>query len=129
MVGNQGRVIAIDVQQKMLNAVERRVRKTGYPDRLSLMLAKSDKLGIEEPFDFALAFWMYHEVPNQRRFMSELFNSVRDGKRVLVAEPKMHVKEKPFQKSMDVALAVGFSMVNSPSIWLSRTALLEKITQ
>lgn len=68
MVGDQGRVIAIDLQQEMLKRVRRRAEKEGLQSRILLHPGKPDTIAIQEAVDFALAFWMAHEVLNLQIF-------------------------------------------------------------
>src|SRR5262249_8268198 len=66
-VGPKGRVIAVDVQPKMLQGLRKRAAKAGLAERIDARLPKQDRLGIDDcagSVDFALAFAMVHEVPN-----------------------------------------------------------------
>ena len=47
LVGNKGCVIAVDVQQKMLNVVRRRTENDGISDRIRIHRCESNKLGVE----------------------------------------------------------------------------------
>src|SRR5208337_1939426 len=61
MVGSTGRIVALDVQPKMLEVLKRRTRRAGVLDRVELRLIKADSLGINdmnERVDFFLAFAM-----------------------------------------------------------------------
>ena len=73
LVGPTGHVIAIDVQAKMLAALTSRARRSGVSERIQPHLASSDSLGNHPKADFVMAFWMVHEVPNQRAFLTEIF--------------------------------------------------------
>ncbi len=58
-VGPQGRVIAVDVQPKMIEGLVRRAGKAGSDGWIETRLAKEDQLGINDlkaVVDFALAF-------------------------------------------------------------------------
>ena len=76
MVGKRGRVIAVDVQAKMLSAIERRARKANLLDRIELRQVGAEGLGVEDLFgqvDFAVAIHMVHEVPEQAFFFEEVW--------------------------------------------------------
>ena len=48
MAGAEGRVIAVDVQEKMLDIVRRRAAKAGLSDRIDLRLTNGHGMGLED---------------------------------------------------------------------------------
>jgi ubiquinone/menaquinone biosynthesis C-methylase UbiE len=124
LVGPQGHVTAVDIQQKMLSAVSRRAEKNGVSDRVTCHLATKDSLLLRTKADFVLAFWMVHEVPDQQKFLTEIFNALNPNGLFLLVEPKMHVRAKDFSTTLDLAQNIGFSLKETPEIRLSRSALL-----
>ncbi len=78
------------------------------------------------PVVFALAFWVVHEVPDQRRFFEEVADILTPGGRLLFAEPKMHVSASEFQASCDLEKSHFFMGVGRPWILFSRAAVLQK---
>jgi ubiquinone/menaquinone biosynthesis C-methylase UbiE len=126
LAGPEGRVIAVDLQQQMLDALERRARKAGVADRIVLHRCRPESLGVEAPADFALAFWMAHEVPDKPRFFGEIFALLKTGGRLLLAEPKFHVTLKSFERTLAVCREAGFRALEEPAIALSRSALMGK---
>src|SRR5882762_1768179 len=72
MVGSSGRVIAADIQARMLAKVEKRVARAGLPERVELHRCEADRIGLSAPVDFVLAFWMMHEVPDAPALFAEL---------------------------------------------------------
>ena len=71
LVGPEGRVVAVEIQPKMLSALERRARKAGLLSRIELRQARADRLGVEDlagEVDFAGALHLVHEVPDQSFF-------------------------------------------------------------
>ena len=77
LVGSKGRVIAVDLQQKMLDVLQKRARKAGVLDRIRTHRCEPDSIGLDEPVDFALAFYSAHEVPDLRRLLGEIHGSLR----------------------------------------------------
>ena len=64
-VGPNGRVICVDLQQKMIDGLARRARKAGLLDRLALSVCGSDELGLGDwrgRVDLAVAIHVIHEV-------------------------------------------------------------------
>ena len=52
---------------------------------------EQNRLGVDAQADFALAFMMVHEVPDQRRLLGEIQACLKPDGKLLVAEPKIHV--------------------------------------
>ena len=126
MVGDKGRVIAVDIQREMLSAIRKRAKRAGMLSRVSLQLASSDSLGVKVRTDFILAFWMVHEIPDKKRFFSQTYSILKKSGRFLLAEPKMHVSKKEFEQIINYARKTGFSMEKSTDIFLSRSVLFFK---
>ena len=124
LVGSTGRVIAVDLQQKMLDVMERRVRRAGLSERILPHRCQADDIGINEPIDFILAFWMVHEVPDQTKFFQQLKPLLTAEGKILIAEPKMHVRADDLERTLDIAQACGRRWIERPAINLSHSALL-----
>ena len=74
LVGSEGRVIAVDVQPKMLKGLRRRALKAGLLDRISLKQAQGSRMGVDElegAIDFVLAFAVVHELADPNAFFVE----------------------------------------------------------
>lgn len=126
-VGPSGRVIAVDVQPKMLEALVRRARRAGLHERIETRLAKGRSLGVEDlrgKVGFVLAFAVVHELPSPEAFLAEAYGSLEEGGRMLVAEPKHHVSAAEMAATVALAERAGFSNEGTPSIRGSRSALL-----
>ncbi len=129
LVGAAGRVVAIDIQPRMLAGLARRARKAGLADRIDARLARADTLGIEDldgRVGFVLAFAMVHELPDTGRFFRELERALAPGGTILLAEPKGHVTEEAFAAPLALARAAGLVDAPGPSVRSSRTAVLER---
>ena len=79
IVGDAGLVIAVDLQQEMLDVLRRRAQRAGVVDRIRLHRCGPDALGVDATVDFVDAFWMVHEVPDVRVFMREVSSGLRAG--------------------------------------------------
>lgn len=126
LIGPSGSVLAVDVQQKMLDAVDRRSRDAGLGERIRTKLCAPGRLDVQGPFDFALSFYMLHEAPNARALMEEVYEQLAGKGRWLVVEPKKHVSAGAFESMRRVAGRVGFAEVGFPAITLSQAVLFEK---
>jgi ubiquinone/menaquinone biosynthesis C-methylase UbiE len=126
LVGPEGHVTAIDVQSKMLSGLAARARRRGVSERISLHQATPDSLGSHPPADFILAFWMVHEVPDQRAFLAQIFELLKPEGFFLLVEPRAHVSEKAFRRTVDTAGEIGFNVKEKPKIRISHSALLSR---
>lgn len=125
MVGEQGRVIAVDLQQQMLDMLQRRALKAGVANRVQLHRCEQDRLGIVLQADFALAFAMLHEVPDLRRLLGEIHGCLKADGRLLVAEPRMHVPRKTFANEVATAEDAGLRLVEEIPVRWCWAGLLE----
>jgi 2-polyprenyl-3-methyl-5-hydroxy-6-metoxy-1,4-benzoquinol methylase len=126
LVGASGKVLAVDLQQQMLDRMRRRAEKQGLGGTILSVLAAQDDIRITGQVDFALCFWMVHEVPDMARFFRQVFSVLRGGGKVLISEPRLHVPGSRFQEELKLARDAGFIVVEAPSIRMSRSALLLK---
>lgn len=130
LAGSSGRVVAVDVQPKMIERLKRRAAKAGLLSRVDARLADPESMGLSElngSVDFTLAFAVVHEFPDAGRFFAEVAAASKSGAALLLAEPKGHVKPAAFQAELDLAARVGLNVVERPSIRSSHAALLRKI--
>jgi len=69
MVGENGRVIAVDLQEEMLEKLRARAEKEGLLRRIRTVKASKESLNLagQDPAVFALAFYVVHEVPDKAR--------------------------------------------------------------
>lgn len=133
MVGPKGRVVAVDIQAKMLSVLRRRAQRFGLLDRIELrhIRDRDHGLGITDlssKVDFSVALHVVHEVPNQISFFTEVLQALKHGRKLLVVEPKGHVSKDQFEESVAVAEKVGFVSEALPKTVGGRVALLNKKT-
>ena len=126
LVGNKGRVIAVDLQQKMLEVLQKRASKAGVLDRIRTHRCAPDSIGLDDPVDFALAFYSAHEVPDLRRLLAKIQGNLRPEGKLMVVEPMGHVTAADFQAMLTLAEEVGFREQQRPRVRLSRAVILAK---
>jgi ubiquinone/menaquinone biosynthesis C-methylase UbiE len=124
MVGDKGKVIAADIQAPMLVSLQKRAKKQGLEGRIVPHLCTTDSIGIHDPTDFALAFWMVHEVPDPGRFFHEMKSLLKPQGKFLLVEPKIHVTGRMFEAIVKKAEEAGFTVTETPKILMSWAALL-----
>jgi len=128
-VGGSGRVIAVDIQPRMLERLKRRAAKQGLLERVETRLAHPDSLGIEDlsgKVDFVLAFAMVHEMPSAEGFFRQASAAMKAGAILLFSEPKGHVKPPAFEANIETARRFGLCVVEKPQVSMSHAALLQK---
>jgi ubiquinone/menaquinone biosynthesis C-methylase UbiE len=126
LTGRIGRVLAVDLQQKMLDGIYRRAYKAGVQEQIKLIKCTPDTIGIKEPVDFSLVFWMLHEVPDKYHFLREIANVLVNNGQLLLVEPKLHVSQKNFQEAVEIAEKIGLWVEERPRIFFSYAVLLRK---
>ncbi|UCH11120.1 MAG: class I SAM-dependent methyltransferase [Fidelibacterota bacterium] len=126
-VGPEGRVIAVDLQEKMLVRVGKRAERAGLADRIILHPCGPDQLGVDQEVDFVLTFWMVHEVPDRDSFLDQVHRILKRGGSWLVVEPKVHTPQARFQALLASAGERGYEVLDRPKIRLSYAGVLGKI--
>lgn len=126
LVGDDGLVVAVDVQPRMLAMTKRRLDECGLAERVELVKSSADDLGLEGQlaFDFAVAFWVVHEVSDAAGLFAQLRSALEESAVLLISEPKLHVSKRAFDASVRSALRAGFELRARPKISLSRSVLL-----
>ncbi len=124
IVGDEGRVIAVDLQRKILDVLTKRARRTGVDHRIQTHLCTADSIGIDETVDFVVAFWMVHEVPDASHLLRELHACLRAGGKLFVAEPKFHVSNEDLDATLHTAETIGLKVCDRPRVRWSRSAVL-----
>ena len=129
MAGSGGKVICVDVQEKMLRVLKRRAEAAGLAERIVARTCTSASLSLDdlsERIDFAIVFAVVHEVPDQASFFAELARALKPGACCLVAEPKGHVTVREFEASLGIAEKKGLEIARELHIGGSRAVLLKK---
>ena len=126
MVGDTGHVIAADVQEGMLRKLKDKLQGSALEGRITLHHCRKDSIGVAEPVDFVLLFYMVHEVPQQDTLFSEINDILKPSGRVFLAEPPFHVSKKAFERTLQTAGDTGLTVVGRPKLRFSKTALLGK---
>jgi ubiquinone/menaquinone biosynthesis C-methylase UbiE len=128
-VGPSGRVICIDLQERMIRSLRKRVSRAGLSDRIETRVCSASSLGTEDlegKVDFVLTFAVLHEVPDAAGLLAQIRDALAPGGRLLIAEPRGHVSREALEETVAAAEKVGLSVIDRPAIKRSRAALLEK---
>jgi SAM-dependent methyltransferase len=127
-VGPNGRVVAVELQPRMRAGLLRRLARAGLSAGVDVRApGPGGGLGVEDlagKVDLVLAFAVVHELDDPARFFAELRPALAPGGRVLVAEPRGHVKEADFRASLALASRAGLRPDAGPAVPRSLTAVL-----
>ena len=126
MVGPTGHVIAADLQQGMLDKLKRKIQGSNLAPRITLHQCRPDKVGVAEPVDFVLLFYVVHEVPDIEPLFNEIATILKSNGRVFIVEPPFHVSGKAFGRMIQTAADSGLTVVERPKMMLSKAVLLGK---
>jgi len=126
LVGVRGKVICVDLQQEMLDGLLKRAGRAGLSERIRIQQASQDDIHVTGPVDFAVAFWMAHEVADVRKFLGQVFSALKPSGNLLLVEPRIHVSSREFQRIIAHASEAGFSVEEAPLVRISRSAILRK---
>lgn len=130
IVGENGRIVAVDIQPKMVEALRRRARKAGLDGRIEARLAHPESLGLADldgAADFVLAFAVVHEMPSAGSFFGQAAAVLKRGGVLLLAEPLGHVDAEAWRLELDAAQIAGLAMISRPPVRRSRAALFRKV--
>jgi ubiquinone/menaquinone biosynthesis C-methylase UbiE len=129
MTGEKGKIIAIDIQEKMLTALNKRAKKFNVDSIIETRLCPQNSFGIddlEDKVDFALAFAVVHEIPDTRLLFKTILRTLKPGGTLLISEPSGHVTIDAFKITTDLAIETGFTVVERPVIKGGHSVLLKK---
>jgi ubiquinone/menaquinone biosynthesis C-methylase UbiE len=129
MVGVSGKVVCVDLQDKMIKGLLKRAEKAALLDRIDARVCGGNHLGIEDigaAVDFALTFALIHEVPDKDRLLAEIAGAMKSQAKILIGEPKGHVRKDHFDKTVSIAKEAGFEAVEHPNILRTHTIVMRK---
>jgi ubiquinone/menaquinone biosynthesis C-methylase UbiE len=129
MVGPRGKVICVDLQEKMLEGLMKRAGKACVADRITPRRCKPDSLEIADlagTVDFALASAVVHEVPSADTLFREVFAVLKPGGILEVAEPAGHVNAADFAVTVAAAEKAGFQVQDSARFRQYHQVILRK---
>ena len=127
LVGTSGKAVCVDMQEGMLRALRRRAQKAGVAECIEARRCTADSLMLDDlagAVDFALAFAVVHEVPDDERLYRDLAAALKPSAKLLMAEPRGHVPFRNFKASVERAEKTGFRTADAPVIRGSHAALM-----
>jgi len=115
MVGSTGKVYCFDIQEKMLSKLISRAKSENLDFILEPRLATENNSfsDLNQSIDFALLFYVAHEVPNQNDLFRKLALMLKPGALLYFEEPKGHITLNDFEESVKIAERNGFKRKES----------------
>ncbi len=129
MVGKTGRVVAVDLQPRMVAGLRRRLAKARLEDRVDARVAKQNTLGVADlrgQVDFVLAYHVVHEMPEVASFFVEAGDALKPAGTLLLVEPAGHVAGTQFEAELQAASAAGLTVTVRSSSRRGHTAVLTR---
>jgi ubiquinone/menaquinone biosynthesis C-methylase UbiE len=131
-VGESGKVVCVDVQQRMLDSLRRRLTRRDLAHRIETHCSASGSAWLEgrqASMDRAVLLYVLHEVPEPRQMLAEVYAALRPGGRLLLVEPKHHCSPELFATEVSAAGQVGFRDISNqawPYLAKFQSALFER---
>jgi ubiquinone/menaquinone biosynthesis C-methylase UbiE len=124
MVGETGKVFAVDLQESMLIRVKKKALRHGVSQRMVFHQCHASRIGLNQKADFILAYYMIHETPDPKAFFTEIRSMLTTNGKLLVVEPRMHVSQEMFESMVENAESAGLKAIDFPKGKGGRSVLL-----
>jgi len=121
---NGGKIIAVDVQQGMLDIIRDKIKNTNCVNKITLHKSGFESLNLTEKADIILAFYVIHEI-NRENLFSELKSILKPNGKLYIVEPKFHVNKQIYNKMLEELEKVGFEIIEKPKVFFSRGVILK----
>ena len=129
-VGDDGKVIAVDLQEGMLRILREKMEREGLLHRVMIHQCSQDSIGLPPAFDgtvdVACAIFVVHEVPDPAGLFRELSRLLKRGGLFFYTEPFFVVSGREFREHLTEAENTGFEVDKRHLFFLNRAAHLRK---
>ncbi|NJO87819.1 MAG: class I SAM-dependent methyltransferase [Chloroflexia bacterium] len=126
LLNNKGKVISADLQKGMLDKIEHKISGTYLESKIELHQCSVNNIGLSDPVDFILAFYVVHEVSDQKKLFTEFYSLLKENCKLLIVEPFFHVTKNKFADMLQITAECGFKVAEKPKLFFSRAVLLTK---
>jgi ubiquinone/menaquinone biosynthesis C-methylase UbiE len=129
-VGENGCVIAADLQEEMLAIVREKLGAEGLMPRVKTHRCKPDSLDLSPERDgqvnAAFAIFVVHEVPDREKLFSGIAAMLVPGGIFFYSEPPFLVTGTEFRENLAMAEKKGFRIAETRWYFVNRAAVLKK---
>jgi ubiquinone/menaquinone biosynthesis C-methylase UbiE len=107
-VGPEGEVVALDIQQKMLDKLQAKADRRGVTNLRTVHAAAGSGEVEQEYFDRAILVTVLGEIPDKGAALAEIFSALRSGGVLSVTEliPDPHYQSR--RRVVELGRAAGF---------------------
>jgi ubiquinone/menaquinone biosynthesis C-methylase UbiE len=96
-IGPEGRVLAVEIQQEMLDELEARAREAGVGNVETILGEVDDPRLPEDAVDLALMVDVYHELSHPEEVLAALRRSLKPGGRMVLVEFRAEDPDVPIK--------------------------------
>lgn len=125
LLDGKGKVIAIDVQEGMLEIMKQKLKDSELKQQIQIINNKAQNLGFTEKVDFILAFYSFHEMKYIDNIIQGLREIVKQETKILIAEQKVHVSKAMFETIVNKMTNKGFVVCERPKMFFSRSVMMK----
>lgn len=125
LIGANGKIIAIDLQEEMLELARKKAQSIGVSDNVRFHKCRKDSLDISLQADFILTIYMVHESPEPLALIDQVCELLKPNGYYYLSEPKIHVKKEQYLEMVERCNANGLNIVKESGLF-SRTAVFQK---
>lgn len=125
-IGPQGKVTALDLQQRMLERVEEKARNDNLHNIQYVNAGIGDGKLAQSHYDRALLVTVLGEIPNQQKALKELFDALKPGGILSITEVIFDPHFQRQNKVLNLANQAGFQEKKTIGSSLSYIMLFEK---
>jgi ubiquinone/menaquinone biosynthesis C-methylase UbiE len=129
-VGPEGKLYAIDIQQRMLDGLHCRAERTGVASRIECRLSDEVSLPIDdlkETVSLTFAFAAVHEILYKDRLFQQIHTAMIPAGTMIMMDPERHCSRNDFEESIATAEACGFTARPGPELARYHSVVLVRL--
>jgi SAM-dependent methyltransferase len=127
LVGEKGKVISVDIEPRAVKRLEKRALKAGLAGRMEIRSCEARDLGLagyEGQVDLITVIHTLHELDDLQGFFTQAAALLKPSGRLLVVEPRGHLRSSNFQAELECGKLAGFGVLETPDMGGRRMAAL-----
>ncbi|MDO8873775.1 MAG: class I SAM-dependent methyltransferase [Methanoregula sp.] len=128
--GENGQVVAADLQEEMLQILREKLEPEGLMPQIRTHKCMPDSINLPPDlngtFDAAFTIFVVHEVPDPAKLFREIAALLKPGGTLFYTEPPFIVSGREFRDNLAQAEEAGFLQVNRSFFFVNRAAVLRK---
>ncbi len=127
LAGPSGELVLVEASEETLSHAVDHVRSDPLARaKLTPILSADGEPPLPIGLDFALMSWMLHEVEEPEAIWRALHRATRPAGKVLVIEPRVHVRKARWEEELAPAARLGFTRADVGGVLASRAAVLTR---